>query len=115
MMHRRRRLISIRLPGGEYFRLLSSRLTSTWVISTRSIGTSGMTGSILNDTSLVPHARLQGSQGASDQILHIARLKVQPDRAGLDAGHVQQVADKAIQTLRLAAGGLQQFPARLVT
>ena len=107
------RLDSIRRRPAEYFAALSSRLNRTCSTSTKSSGSSGRSGAI----DLRHDAVLQQRRGAAQRRRRRGR-RHRPARAGLDGagiepGHVEQVADEAVEPLGLAQRRRQQLVARV--
>ena len=108
----RHALMVISEPAGAYLPALSSRLNSTCSNSTSSRSSIGRSGS---STHLRPVLRqdLAGApQRAADRIRQIDRAGAQPQRPGLQPRHVQQVADEAIEPLRLVLDVADQIAPR---
>src|SRR6266849_2565620 len=99
---------SIRLPGGAYLAALSSRLNSTCsnsIASSRSIGRSAASA-----MSTRCRARISPERRADD-LAEIEEIEAQLDRAGFQAGHIKQIADEAVEALRLVMQCREQFVA----
>src|SRR5207244_9481732 len=53
--------------------------------------------------------RAELSERSPNNVLHVAWLDVDTHAPGLEARHVEQIPDKAIQPLRLLAGGCYEI------
>ena len=107
-LERRRRLASRRptISIGAAARActcaaLSSRLTSTCSISTKSSESSGRSAG-RSSRDAVPGEELAGAaQRGADDVAEVDRLAPGPDGAGLEPRHVEQVVDEAVEPLGL--------------
>ena len=64
------------------------------------------------DDDTILQQRRRPAQGRGYEIADIDRLAVGNDHAGIEPGHVEKVADEAIEPLRLAQRRAQEFVAR---
>ena len=98
-------------PAGEYFAALSRRLNSACSASTKSSDRVGRSGATRRR-----HAVLQDRRGAAqrgrDEVADIDRLALGHDGAGIEPGHVQKIADEAVEALGLAQRRAQKLVAR---
>ncbi len=85
---------------------LSIRLATARSRSTGSVRTRGSVG--LDIHGHVPTAWPEARHGGGDQLVHVGALVEDVHRTGLQAAHVEQVLDQAVQSVGFVIDGLEQ-------
>ena len=101
----------MRLPGGAYLAALSSRLNKT---CSNRIAVEPQHRQIGRDDDFdpMPGQHAAGAfQRGTDDLGDIHQIELQLDRAGFEAGHVEQIADEAVEALGLVLQGGEQLVA----